>query len=83
MAPKASIYHFIRYIPFRIITGSLPECVNFFDLVEGVLAKLDVMRCFAAALILVGGDVRPEGLQVAQAVTCNGNVSTLSLNQLQ
>ena len=61
----------------------LPERVNFFDLVEGVLAKLDVVRRFPAALVLVGGDVRPEGFQVAQAVAGNGDVSTLSFNQLK
>ncbi len=61
----------------------LPQCVNFFDLVKGVLAKLDVVRGFTAALVLVGGDVRPEGLQVAQAVAGDGDIGTLSFDQLK
>ena len=67
----------------QTMIGGLPECVDFFDLVEGVLAKLDVMRRFPAALVLVGGDVCPESLQVAQAVSSNGDVGTLSFNQLK
>ena len=47
-----------------------------------MLAELDVVRGGAAALVLVGGDVGAEGLQVAQAVPGHHHVGALALDQL-
>jgi hypothetical protein len=60
-----------------------PECVNFFDLIEGVLPELDVVRGLPAALVLVGRDVGPEGLKVAQAVARHCDVGPLAFDQLK
>ena len=60
-----------------------PECVNLFDHVEGVLAELDVVRGLPAALVLVGRDVSPEGLQVAQAVPRHSDVCAFPFDQLK
>ena len=52
------------------------------DTVESVLSELDVVGGGAAALVLVGGNVGAEALQVAQAVPRHHYVGALPLYQL-
>merc|ERR1719229_223055 len=63
-----------------VVVGALR--VELLDTVERVLSELDVVGGGAAALVLVGGNVGAEALQVAQAVPRHHDVGALPLYQL-